>query len=58
MSKKEYDFDHAERGALVKPSSGKTRITIRVDTDILNWFRNQVHEAEGGRQNLQLIGEN
>ncbi len=48
MSEKEYDFGNAERGAVVKPSPGKTRITIRIDTDVLNWFRNQVHEAGGG----------
>ena len=27
---------------------GKTRITIRIDTDVLNWFRHRVHEAGGG----------
>lgn len=27
---------------------GKTRITIRIDTDILKWFRRQVHAAGGG----------
>jgi uncharacterized protein (DUF4415 family) len=48
MSKKEHDFENAERGAVVQPLPGKTRITIRVDTDVLNWFRNRVHEAGGG----------
>jgi uncharacterized protein (DUF4415 family) len=48
MSKKEYDFENAEQGAVVKSHSNKTRITIRVDTDLLNWFRGQVHEAGGG----------
>jgi len=48
MNEKEYDFDNAERGAVVKPHPGKTRITIRIDTDVLNWFRSQVHEAGGG----------
>jgi len=56
MSEKEYGFDKAERGAVVKPSAGKTRITIRVDTDVLNWFRNQVHEAGGGNYQT-LINE-
>ena len=28
--------------------AGKTRITIRIDTDILDWFRNQAHAAGGG----------
>ena len=36
MKEKEYDFfDDAEQGAIVKPARGKTRITIRIDTDIL-----------------------
>lgn len=48
MKEKEYDFSDAEQGAIVKPARGKTRITIRIDTDILNWFRNQIHKAGGG----------
>ena len=48
MSEKEYNFDQAEQGAVVKPGPGKTRITIRIDTDVLNWFRQQVHEPGGG----------
>jgi uncharacterized protein (DUF4415 family) len=48
MSEKEYDFEAAEQGAVVKPLPGKTRITIRIDTDVLDWFRRQVHEAGGG----------
>ena len=48
MSKEKYNFDNAKQGAIVKPLSGKTRITIRIDTDILNWFRQQVHKSEGG----------
>jgi len=54
MSEREYDFENAERGAVVKPSPGKTRITIRIDTDVLNWFRNQVHEAGGGNYQTQI----
>jgi len=45
---KEYDFSKARRGAVVAVASGKTRITIRVDDDILEWFRTQVHKAGGG----------
>jgi uncharacterized protein (DUF4415 family) len=48
MSEREYDFDQAEQGAVVKSPPGKTRITIRIDSDILNWFRQRVHEAGGG----------
>jgi len=46
--KKEYDFKHGKRGAVIKTPPGKTRITIRLDDDILQWFRDQVHAAGGG----------
>ena len=46
--KKEYDFSKGKRGAVVPVPKGKTRITIRIDDDILDWFRSQVEEAGGG----------
>ena len=46
--KAEYDFSKAKRGARVTTPSGKTRITIRLDTDIIEWFRQQVNDAGGG----------
>ncbi len=46
--KKEYDFSRGKRGAVIKTPPGKTRITIRLDDDVLQWFRDQVHEAGGG----------
>ncbi len=46
--KKEYDFRYGRRGAVLRVPSGKTRITIRIDDDILDWFRRQVHKAGGG----------
>ena len=41
MKKKEpeYDFSQGRRGAVVTPPTGKTRITIRLDQDILEWFK-------------------
>ena len=48
MSKEEHNFEKAKQGPVVRPAPGKTRITIRVDTDILNWFRDQVHKRGGG----------
>ena len=48
MSKEEYNFEKGKQGPIVRPAPGKTRITIRVDTDILKWFRNQVHKRGGG----------
>ncbi|MBC7876693.1 MAG: BrnA antitoxin family protein [Anaerolineales bacterium] len=46
--KKEYNFSKGKRGAVVSAPKGKTRITIRIDDDILNWFREQVDTAGGG----------
>ena len=30
------------------PTRGKTRITIRIDDDVLDWFRARVHKEGGG----------
>jgi uncharacterized protein (DUF4415 family) len=46
--KKEYDFRKGKRGPVIKMPRGKTRITIRIDNDILDWFRQQVHDEGGG----------
>lgn len=47
----EYDFSKGKRGAVI-PSSGKTRITIMLDDDVIEHFRAQA-EAEGvGYQTL------
>jgi uncharacterized protein (DUF4415 family) len=46
--KKSYDFKKGKRGAVLPAGTGKTRITIRIDDDVLEWFRKQVHEAGGG----------
>ncbi|MCY7407594.1 MAG: BrnA antitoxin family protein [Alkalinema sp. CAN_BIN05] len=43
-----YDFSQGKRGAIDPVPSGKTRITIRLDDDILAWFREQVHLSGGG----------
>jgi len=52
--RKEYDFSKAKRGAIVPPDRRKTRITIRIDTKILNWFRKRVHEAGGGNYQTMI----
>jgi len=46
--KREYDFRKGRRGAVAKVPPGKTRITIRLDDDVLQWFRDQAHAARGG----------
>jgi len=48
MREKGYDLEGAEQGAVAPPTPGKTRITIRIDTDVLEWFRQQVHDMGGG----------
>jgi uncharacterized protein (DUF4415 family) len=45
--KSKYDFKKAKRGAVVPIPKGKTRITIRIDDDALDWFREQVDRAGG-----------
>ena len=54
--KREYDFSKAKRGAVNPPPAGKTRVTIRLDNEILDWFRNQV-DAHGGGNYQTLINE-
>lgn len=46
--KKHYDFSEAARGPVVPVSRGKTRITIRLDEDVIAWFKNQVRQSGGG----------
>ena len=48
------DFSHAKRGAVVAVPRGKTRITIRIDDDILDWFRDQVNAAGGGNYQTMI----
>ncbi len=46
--RRQYDFSKAKRGPVVRVAKGKTRITIRIDDDILEWFKGQVNQAGGG----------
>ncbi len=46
--KEDEDFSKGKRGAVDPIPPGKTRITIRIDDDVLEWFKNQVEEAGGG----------
>jgi uncharacterized protein (DUF4415 family) len=52
--RREYDFSRGKRGAVVPSESGKTRITIRLDDDVLAWFRQQVNEAGGGNYQTMI----
>ena len=42
------DFSKAKRGAVIPADPNKQRITIRLDADIIQYFKDQVHEKGGG----------
>lgn len=50
----EYDFSRGTRGPVVPVPPGKTRITIRIDDDILEWFRQQVEDQGGGNYQTMM----
>jgi len=47
--KEEYDFSNAKRGAVVK-QTGKSRITIYLDNDIIELFRKKAEDKGTGYQ--------
>jgi hypothetical protein len=49
--KTEYDFSQAKRGAVI-PQTGKTRITIYIDDDVLESFRERGESAGKGYQTI------
>jgi uncharacterized protein (DUF4415 family) len=49
--KAEYDFSQASRGSVI-PQTGKTRITIYIDDDILEAFRERGDSAGKGYQTM------
>ena len=44
----EYDFSKGKRGPIIPRDPNKVRITIRLDMDIIDYFKEQVHKAGGG----------
>ena len=52
--KAKYDFSKGKRGAVLLPSGKKVRITIRLDRDIVDWFRSKVEEQGGGNYQSML----
>ena len=45
---RDIDFSRAKRGAVVKREPGKTKIAIRRDNTVLEYFRDVVDKAGGG----------
>ena len=52
--KKADDFSDGKRGRVVSVPKGKSRITIRIDDEILDWFREQVSAAGGGNYQTMI----
>jgi uncharacterized protein (DUF4415 family) len=52
----EYDFSKGVRGPVIPPDPNKIRITIRLDADIIDYFKGQVQKARGG--NYQTLINN
>ena len=49
--RKEYDFSEAKRGAVI-PSPRKTRITIMLDDDLIEFFRSKAEAQGAGYQTM------
>src|SRR5215475_7794841 len=45
---RDIDFSKGRRGPVVKPQPGKTKISIRLDNAVIDFFRSLVSEAGGG----------
>ena len=54
--KRDYNFSRAKQATVAPPVKGKTRITIRIDGDVLQWFRTRAHEQGGGNYQTLING--
>jgi len=52
--KANYDFSKGRRGAVIPVSGNKIRITIRLDKDVIAWFKHQVEVMGGGNYQALL----
>jgi len=55
--KQRYDFSRGKRGRIAPPKAeprGKTRITIRIDEDLVDYFLREA-EASGGSTGYQTL---
>jgi uncharacterized protein (DUF4415 family) len=51
---KTYDFSKGKRGPVLPVPPGKERITIRLDADVLEYFRDAVERAGGGNYQTSI----
>ncbi len=49
--KKDYDFSNAKSGSVL-PATGKTRLTIMIDNDVIAAFRARAEQSGKGYQTL------
>lgn len=52
--KANYDFSKGKRGAVEPVTPGKTRITIRLDNEVIEWFRQAVTDNGGGNYQTMI----
>jgi hypothetical protein len=50
----EYDFSGGKRGPVIPPDPKILRITIRLDADIIDYFKGQVQKAGGGNYQTMI----
>ena len=50
----EYDFSKGKRGPVISPDPKKIRITIRLDADLIDYFKSQVQKAGGGNYQTMI----
>ena len=51
---RDIDFSKALRGPVIAPEPGKTKISIRVDNAVIEYFRGQVERAGAGNYQTLL----
>jgi len=54
LTNQKYDFSKGKRGPVIPLPPGKERITIRLDEDILEWFREQANAQGGGNYQTMI----
>lgn len=52
--KTRYSFRGGKKEPVAGVPHGKTRITIRLDNDIVEWFRERAHSAGGGNYQTMI----
>ena len=49
----DHEISRERNGAVLEPSSGQTSVTIRLDEDIVRWYRTRAHQ--NGTGNYQTL---